>query len=278
MGMIPLLLGAVAVFSPMVGLLLAFVYCGSGERVREATPLQRIGLIFLPPVLFLLLTRQQSGTSLLVADAICGVGLVALVFLVSRFRGLRPEAALANAAILVICYGIVRHIVFAGYLQTAYEQSLSQLQRSFPQLLQNSVSAGSMSLIRDLQSGAWMATQLLVLGLGYILYQRLSGQKFLWNKFFLPRYYNLFLLALLPMYLFPQFRLLLLNVLIALCVLPLLQGIAVLSSLSARYAANPLLLVLGVVLIIFNLILVALLGFTDIWLDFRNINSKGSYS
>ena len=50
--------------------------------------------------------------------------------------------------------------------------------------------------------------------------------------------------------------------------------------LATRWRRKPVLIVslLVFALAIFNLILVALLGFADIWLDFRKLRTKGNYA
>jgi uncharacterized protein YybS (DUF2232 family) len=56
------------------------------------------------------------------------------------------------------------------------------------------------------------------------------------------------------------------------------QGIGVILNWFSRLVSNPLVTLLVIALALLNLILVALLGFADTWLDFRKIRIKGTYA
>lgn len=276
MNLIALLLGAIATFSPFFGLILALMYCSFSLRGAQVKPMQALGLVLVFPVMFAVFFREQSGSLLVASDALFGVGLAALAFLASLRRGFLPAAALANSALLVIAYGIARQFLFGASLSLANEQALAEMAKAFPQFAQTPQLQTSMALIKQMNPSAWVVSQLLALFAGFVILLRLSGAKFVWKAIHFPSYYNLAILAVLPLYMLPQLRLVFVNALVALCVLPIIQGVGVVSHFIARHTSNVILMVLATLLIIFNLFLVALLGFADIWLNFRKLNLKGT--
>jgi len=274
--LIALLLGAVAIFSPVIGLILMLMYCSLSLRNNSLEPLRILGLVVAAPILFAAVYRTQPGSLLVASDALGGASLAALVFLFSLRRSSRPVAALANSALVIVAYGLLRHLAFGAYLEQTHEQAMNQLATGFPQLWQAAQTQESLTLMRYLIPAGWMLPQLGALLAGTLLFLHLGGVRLSWPKLSFPTYYNLALLAILPLYLFPQLRLLFVNALLALCVLPLVQGIGVISHFLSRYASNILAMVLAIILIVLNLVLVTLLGFADIWLDFRKLKNKGT--
>ncbi|MBW6514216.1 MAG: hypothetical protein K0B87_05615 [Candidatus Syntrophosphaera sp.] len=277
MSLIALLLGAIAAFNPFVGLILMLVYSRFLLRNLQRPPLNRILLFFVFPILFALLL-QQPGTNVLALDAVIGVGLAVLVFLRTLGRQEDPTAALVHSALLIIIYGMARHFLFGAYLIQANEQAVSEMGRLFPRFVESPDLQRSLDIMRYLLPAGWTVPQLAALFLGFVFFLHLGGSRFAWRAFSVPKYYNLLILAVLPLYFFPGLRMVFVNTLISLCVLPLIQGIGVVLHHVSRWSSNALVLVLVTVLIIFNLILVALLGFADIWLDLRKLNVKGIYT
>lgn len=278
MSLIALLLGAIAAFNPFIGLILMLIYCRYLIRNTQQSPQSKLLLFFVFPILFAALMRQQPGAMVLASDAILGVGLAALVFLGTLGKKGNPSTAMAHAAMVIIAYGIARHFLFGSYLIMANEQAISDMSRLFPQLLRNPDMQQSLDIMRYLIPAGWMVPQLVALFLGFIFFLHLGGNRFAWKRFSVPKYYNLAIIAVLPLYFFPGLRMVFINSLIALCVLPLIQGIGVILHYVSRYSSNLVVLLLLTVLIIFNLILVALVGFADIWLDFRKLHIKGIYT
>lgn len=275
MYLIALLLGAIASISPFIGLILIMAYCHYLLGKELKSPLNRLILFFVFPALFMMLFGNNPGSTLVASDAAVGVGLVAVVFLVSLSKRRDPTRAMVNGAFLIIIYGVIRHFIFGDYLLAAHQQALQDMGNLFPQMSQNAQWQDSVSLMKYLIPASWMLPQVVALFTGYVIFVNLEGGKFSWKRFSMPRSYNFLLLLLLPLYFIPHLRLIFVNTLLAACVLPAVQGTGVVLHFFSRLSTNVIANVLLTILILFNLILVALLGFADIWLDLRKLQSKG---
>lgn len=275
MFLIALLLGAIASINPFIGLILAMIYCHYLLKNEQGSPLNRLLLFFLFPVLFATLFGNQPGSMVVAADAVIGVGLVVVLFLHGFLKRGNSTGAMVNGAILIIAYGIARHFLFGDYLLAAHEQALREMGNLLPQFTQNADFQNSFALMRYLIPASWMVPQVVALFAGFVIFRNLGGGKFVWKTFSIPGFYNFLFLLLLPLYFIPQLRMIFINSLLAICVLPLIQGIGVILHFFSRLSNNVIVMILLSVVILFNLILVALLGFADIWLDLRKLKSKG---
>lgn len=275
MPVIALLLGALATVSPFLGLLLMQTSCRSLLLRYEAKPMGVALLWVVFPLLFATFFHRQQDSLGIASDAFFGTGLVAFVYLYSMVKLGKPPVALTHGVILLIIYGAVRFFLFGPQLTAAHDQAINEMNRLVPQMMQMAETKRSMALMRSLLPASWTLAQLSALTAGHMIFLQLKGSKSILREFRLPTYYNLFILAVLPLYFFPQLRGILLNTLLPLCFLPLVQGIGVILNWFSRLASNAFVTVIVIVLAVFNLILVALLGFADIWLDFRKLRIKG---
>ncbi len=275
MFLIALLLGVIASISPFIGLVLVITYCHYLLKNELKSPLNRLMLFFVFPILFVMLFANQTGSLVVASDAVFGVGLVAVVFLFGLIKHKNSTQAMANGALLIIAYGIIRHFLFGDYLMAANEQALSDMGNLFPRVMQNAELQNSLSLMHYFIPSSWMVPQLVALFTGFVIFRNLGERKFVWKKFSLPYFYNFLFIILLPLYFIPQLRMIFVNTLLAVCVLPLIQGIGVILHFFARLSNNVIFMILLSILILFNLILVALLGFADTWLDLRKLKTKG---
>ncbi len=278
MPVIALLLGALATLSPFLGLLLMQISCRSLMLRSEGKPLNRALLWLVFPVLLAAFSYRQPGSLVFASDAIFGAGLVTLLYLHTLTRQGKPALALTHGAVLIVIYGAVRFVLFQTQLTAAHDQAMAEMNKLVPQMMQMAETQSSLTLMRMLLPASWTVTQLLALTAGHLIFLHLSGARSILREFSLPAWYNLLILAVLPLYFFPQLRDVLVNTLLALCVLPLVQGVGVLLNWLSRLASNAFIILLVLALAVFNLILVALLGFADIWLDFRKLRTKGNYA
>ncbi len=276
MPIIALLLGALATLSPPLGLLLMQTSCRSMLLQTGGKPLNRALLLLVFPVLLAAFYFRQPHSLVFASDAIFGAGLVTIVYLYSLLKQGKPVVALVHGAVLVLIYGAVRFFLFKAQLTAANEQAINEMNKLVPQMMQMAETQQSVGLM--LLPASWTVMQLTALTAGHLIFLHLSGAKSVLREFSLPPYYNLLILAVLPLYFFPQLRGILVNTLLALCLLPLVQGIGVILNWFSRLASNAFVTVLVILLAVFNLILVALLGFADIWLDFRKLRTKGNYA
>lgn len=278
MPIIALLLGAMATISPFMGLLLMLISL-RGLLLRSGGKILSRALLWLVfPVLLGSFTLRQPGSLLIVSDAVFGAGLVSLLYLYSLTRQGKPAVALVHGAILVIVYGALRFFLFRTQLIAAHDLALAEMNKLVPQMMQLAKTQNTLAITRFLLPASWTVTQLLALTAGHLAFLHLSGVKSILREFSLPAWYNLLILAVLPLYFIPPLREVLVNTLLALCFLPLVQGIGVILNWFSRLVSNPLVTLLVIALALLNLILVALLGFADTWLDFRKIRIKGTYA
>lgn len=278
MFLLAMLLGALATFNSFAGLILLmfFVRHLISRGIRNIIPV--ILLFFLVPVTLGILQFRQTEVLVLSADAIFGVGLATLFFVFVMQKQNKTNQALILSSTLIIIYGFCRHFIFQNYINSVNEQAIKELSVILPQMMQNPGSQASIDLVRQILPSGWIVPQVIAMFLGFIILIPATGQKFSWSNFRLPEYYNVLILVILPLFLVPSMRLFLINALISLCILPLIQGIGVLLHILARYTTNSLMLMFLIILIALNLILVALIGFADIWLDFRKLKLKGNFS
>lgn len=252
------------------------IFCAMGLRHGVTSPLRLLALFFAAPVLAAVLSRQLPGVIVVAADAIFGVGLVCLVFLYAVRAQRSLSSAFIAGVIAILAYGIVRYFLFGDYLSLANDQSIAELNRLLPQMYNRPELKSTIAVLRYIWPASWIVPQLAALFLGLILFMRLSGAPFVWSRLNFPKYYNFLILAVLPVYLVPQFRLIFVNVLISLCVIPFIQGMGVLIHLLGRIIASKVVMVILILILLTNSILIVLLGFADLWLDFRKINTGGN--
>jgi hypothetical protein len=246
--------------------------------LKSAKPMNSALFLLAIPVLSAMVAYKNPGFLSLSVDAAVGASLAAVVYLYSLLRLENPTRALLHASMMLVLYGLARYYIFNTYLLASYDQSLRQMESLLPQLASSAEMKKSMSLAGTLLQASWTVPQLLALLAGHFVLQHMRGTRSQLRDFHLPRYYNLLILVLIPLYLVPSLREVFVNLLMALCVLPLVQGMGVIVHYIARINSNLLVIMLITALVIFNLILVVLLGFADIWLDLRKLNKKGMYA
>jgi hypothetical protein len=276
--LLAMLLGALATFNSFAGLILLMFFIRQmiSRGIRNIIPAML--LFFLIPVTIGILQFRQTEVLVLSADAVFGVGLATLLFVFIMQKQNELNHALILSTLLIIIYGFCRHFIFQNYINSVNEQAIKELSGILPQMMQSPGSQASIDLIRQILPTGWIVPQVVAMYLGFIILSAATEKKFSWSNFRLPQYYNILILLILPLFLVPSMRLIFVNALISLCILPLIQGIGVLLHLLARYTASGFMLMFLIILIALNLILVALIGFADIWLDFRKLKLKGNFS
>lgn len=271
-----LMLGALAMMNPFLGILLMF----SGLHMRmirtQGKPQISALIWLLIPVISALFMLQQPPMMLLAADAFFGAGLAVLLYIWSLQRLGKPVLALTHSALLIIIYGMFRYFVFEAHISSSFAQATKEMEKLLPQLLQSEQAQQSFQFTETLLPASWIVSQLTALTLGFLIHLRFLGLRQSLRRMMLPAYYNLLVLAVLPLYFLPQSRGILINSLVALLILPFFQGIGVLLHWFARESTNFLLILLVALLAIISTIPVALIGFADIWLDFRKLKTKGN--
>ena len=273
MHLLPLLLGGLAVLNPFIGLILMMFYSSYGIRQSGFSPIRMLLLFLVFPLISLFTMREIPGVQLMASDAIWAVGLVTVLFLHSLRAGKSLAAAFTLAAMLIIFYGSARCFVFGDYLTHANEQAISDVTNRFPSIYKRQDMQFSISVMRYLWPASWTIPQLFSLFAGYIMFHNLNGVRFQWCKISFPKYLNFIILAILPLYMVTELHQVFVNTLLTLLVLPAIQGFSLMVDWLAKLVSSRVILAVLLLLLIPNYILISLLGFTDIWLDFRKLNT-----
>ena len=276
MPFISLLLGALATFNPFIGLLVMMIYSHSFFRLLTGKPVNRALMFLVFPIVMAIFTFKNPSTLIYPVDAIFGAGLVVILYLYALIKRGNPITALINAALFITVYGVMRYYLFGNLLLNALDQSFAEMEKIMPQAMQNGNITQMKPVLKSLLPASWTVSQILALCAGHLVFLHLGGAHSELRDFKLPAYYNLFIIAVLPLYFFPQLHSVFINVLLALCVLPMVEGIGVIINLITKRKPNILINILVTILVLLNLPIMALIGFADIWLDFRKLNIKGN--
>ncbi|MDX9827861.1 MAG: hypothetical protein RBT73_08960 [Spirochaetia bacterium] len=271
-----LLNGALASFSPFLGMIMVMVFCAKTLGVSIAAPQRVLSPFFVMPLIILILDRSPA-TQLMVLDAIFGVGLIAYIFLtILRTNQILSEALLISM-IGVIAYSMVRMLLFGALIAEGFDQGYELIQTQMPALLNQEYMDISMRLWKMVLPALWGVGQILALMMGFYLFHRSIKIPFRFEDMRFPVIYNLMIVAILPLYLFEPSRHIFINALILLCTVPLIQGFASVSTGLARIFSNGILRgIIMVFILLYAFIPLTLIGLADSWLGIRNINRGGN--
>lgn len=278
MFLIPLILGFVAMQFPFIAAILLWVYMAKTAVVGIQSPLMVLGPFFLAPVV-MILVDSTTGTALQGLDAILGVGIPAMAFLLCLMRQQRTTTSLACASGALVLYGSARAYIFADYLHRIQISVQEQLNQMMPELMSQEIYTQSLDLMIYLMPGFWIAFQVVAMIIGLILFHRQLALPFLWNKIQFPWQYNLLFVLGSGLYLIPGFQVAFIAAMIGLSVLPLVQGISLLISYLSRFVMNKVMRAIILIAMLINsisFIVLALIGFIDIWINLRKIETGGS--
>lgn len=272
----PLLLGALAISFPFLALLGMMIYSGRVAVESITLPLKTIAPFFVAPALLLL--WDPSRMTVPAVDAIVGVGAVCLVFLLALRANFSLSSAFAVSALAITAYGLFRVAQWGSALTTMHIQTLELATQQMKSMLDQTMLKTTIGFMSRFWPASWMLSQILALFGGYVLFLRFLGIGFRMGDLRFPSYYNLLLLAILPLYFVTEARLMFYNGFIALCVIPFLQGLGLLADRLARIVHNRLLRVFVLVFLLINIIsyvLITLFGFADMWWNPANIKTGG---
>jgi hypothetical protein len=174
----------------------------------------------------------------------------------------------ANLGLLV--YGVLRFHFFGAYQVQVFDQGLEMIKAQLPSMVDNAMFTDALPIWKAVLPSVWVITQSMALVLGFLLFQKLLKLTSMLNSLNFPGLYNLLIVAIIPLYLFEQTKMLFLNALLALCVIPFLQGVSVVwQRLGLVFANRVVLGIFMIVIILYTHILLVLLGFADMWLNKR---------
>jgi hypothetical protein len=269
----------IAAFTPFWGVI--FIFTLGAKYQQDKHYQQFYGLILLLTVILFLL-RIIDIISL--TDILAGVALTSLLF----FRLLAVKFDYFKAIIIVtllnIIYGIVSYLLFSRQIMeninVISEEYLKILTETIPQ---NQDSIGFASglietmkyIITNFSPGIWVLTVIIAVYVGSLLLSARISNKWMHRHVQLPYTIVYPLILCLAAFLFPNSRIPGLNGLIMMLPLFLIQGLSILDFFwGERLRKAKLILVLLVIAMVFNpylIIIIAVLGLTDIWFNFRKI-------
>lgn len=256
--------------SPFMGLVLMLMFCARTISTSLVSPWKALILVFIAP-LGLLLWDKSSASQLMALDAIFAVGIVALTYLYMLKRNHVLSEAFMVANLVLIAYGLLRFQLFEGYHLAAFEQGLTALKEQMPALVDNAILSESLPLWKMLLPAVWIITQSLALFIGFLLFQKLLKIPVTITNMKFPGLYNLLIIAILPLFLFEQTKMLSVNILISLCVIPFLQGVSLMwQRLGLIFANRFILSIFMIIIVLYASILLVLFGFADMWLNKQN--------
>lgn len=273
MFLIPLLLGALATIFPPLALMGLMAHNGNVARLHPQLPLKTISWFFLIPLASLFFYDSGVLSQLRLADAVLGTGTVALIYLLALKAGARYNTAFTWATLGIIVYGLLRAYSWGSHLEPLHTEAINgalEQMRQFQQNIDETVIQATLTAINKLWPAQWMITQILALFVGFILFKRFGRIDEPLSTGAFPAFYNLFILAVLPLYFIPGFKLFFFNALLALCVLPFIQGVAVVNrKMAAIFRSKAVRVVIMVLLLsLLNYITyipLTLLGFAYMW-------------
>jgi len=271
-----LLSGAVASFSPFLGLIMVMIFCAKSLGAAIVSPQRALTAFFVVPLLLLLMDRSTS-TQMMVLDAVLGVGLIAYVFLITLRNNQILSEALLISAIGLMLYAAARGFLFSALLEQSFDQGFEILQTQMPAMVNQEYMALSMRLWKMVLPSVWGVSQILALMIGYFLFHKSIKIPFSFGDLRFPAIYNLLIVAILPLYFFDSIRHIFINALILLCTIPLIQGFAYVSQSLSRVIASGIIRgIIMAIILVYAFIPLTLIGLSDSWLSIRTINRGGN--
>ncbi|HPI25083.1 MAG TPA: hypothetical protein PLO57_01350 [Candidatus Cloacimonadota bacterium] len=271
-----LLSGALASFSPFLGMIVVMIFCARTLGSAIVSPQRALFAFFVIPLALLLIDRSPAN-QLMVLDAIFGVGIIAWVFLITLRANQVLSEALLISAIALMVYSLARMFLFGAFLTESFDQGFELLQAQVPALVNTQYMDLSMKLWKMIMPSMWGVGQILALLVGYYLFHKTIKIPFRFEDLKFPALYNLLIVAILPLYLVDAGRLIFINALILLCMIPLTQGFASVSVGLAKVIASDIVRgIIMVIVLLYAFIPLTLIGLADSWLGIRTNNRGGN--
>lgn len=253
-----------------MGLMLVMVYAARSIGNCLQAPFRNLFGIFIAPLVMLLLDSSM-GSRLVALDALIAVGGTAMIFVYCLKLNKGTSLSLLYASLLLAGYGLVRYQFFGAYQRELFDEGLKLINTQLSTFTDAAMLDMLIPIWKAILPAMWILGQNVALVIGYFLFQKLIGIPVIMDTLRFPMWYNFLIVAILPLYLFEQTKLLFLNALLSLCVIPFLQGMGLcwrwLSGVFAnKWAAG----IFMIIILIYASIPLVLTGFADMWLSLRN--------
>jgi len=272
-----LALGALSMFFPMLTLILGLWYCSKNLDIIVQHPYRFILPMYLIPISLVLFTRDNSSV-LLSADAIIGVIVPTTIFVFVVRKTYTPDILYALLGAIIVIYGSSRLMLFSEQLYSIFEQAMISVQNILPAQYSGVKTENTMALMKLFYPAVWTLQLIIAMVIGIALFNRQIGLPLRFSDMRVNKWYGLVIILIAPLYLSEAWHPQMWNMLVAYCILPMLQGVSVMIAKLSRIISNPLLNVLIVLILLANsisYIMFTLLGVADQWLDFRKTNTGG---
>ncbi|MDP8202990.1 MAG: DUF2232 domain-containing protein [Candidatus Tenebribacter mawsonii] len=270
----------IATLSPFWGLIFIIAFSGKYQKNRNLFYYVYFGLLIL---LFLLrIIDVISFMNLLI-----GVGLTSALYLWSLQRTINFINAIISVFFLNISFAVLRMFIFGKQYAEIIAEEIVTYKEFLNQSFQNNTE--QLTLLLDFTDtfqriftkyyvGIWVFTIVLAIYIGTIFLSKKGSLNWVHRKIRMPFYLIYILIAALAGFLLPSTHTFGINALIMIAPLFLIQGISILDFYWGDFfKRSKILLFLLIVSMVFNyfiLILVALIGLTDIWFNFRKIDME----
>ncbi|MDP8268793.1 MAG: DUF2232 domain-containing protein [Candidatus Tenebribacter davisii] len=220
-------------------------------------------------------------------DVLIGVGLSSFLYLWSLHRTLNYINAMISVVFLNIIYAVIRMIIFGKQFAETIAQVMDKYKEFVAQSFQNDSEQLSLALkftesfqeiFTKYYMGIWVFTIVFSIYISSLIISKKGDLKLEHKKIRMPFYIIYFLIISLAGFLMPNFQIIGINALIMITPLFLIQGISVIDFYWGDFfRRSKILFFLLIFSLVFNyyiLILVALVGLADIWLNFRKIDTE----
>jgi fumarate reductase subunit D len=259
-----------------MGLVLMMMFCARTITTSMLSPWKSLLLFFAVPLGWML-KDATAGSQLMALDAIFAVGVVSLVYLYMLKRNHVLSEAFMVANLVIIAYGLLRFQIFGDYQIAAFDQGMELLKAQMPTFTDNTIMTQSLPIWKLLLPSVWIITQSLALLIGFLLFQKMLKIPLTIASWHFPAFYNFLIIAILPLFLFEQTKMLSINTLIALCSIPFLQGVSLMwQRMHAIFANRFVIGIFMIIIILYASVLLVLFGFADMWLNKRNTIPGGT--
>lgn len=214
------------------------------------------------------------------SDALIAIGLGLFLFILIYKQLSDFNQALSVLLIFLLGYVCFRNWIFTPTLQTISKQMEPLLEsyiQRFPNLRSNrDIIPIIQTIMIDYQIAIWSVMHFSAVYLGVLLLNRKSSLQHPARKIRFPYWFVYLFITSLALTIYRETSLIGRNLLISIAMIYLMQGVGVLSFFWGDYFRKAkmirTLLIMAIILNYPVLILIALLGVLDVWLNFRKLN------
>lgn len=252
-------------------------FCAKVLGPAIVSPQRALTAFFVMPLFTLIFNGSSPAASLMVLDAIIGVGAVAYTFLIVLRRSQYLGQAFLAAILVIMLYSVARMLLFGGVLSQSFNEGIILMQDQMPALFDAEYMEVAQKLWMMVLPAFWGVGQIFALLIGYLIFHKTIKIPFKPEEMKFPVIFYILILAILPLYLFEAGRDLFINSLILLCTVPLIQGFfSVWVGISKVVSNIAIRSIIMIFILIYAFIPLTLIGFADGWMNFSNTKRGGN--